>query len=202
MSVFDKVPENYERKMEVVRAIAELSRDTPLSRLRIESICDCAHISRTTFYRLFENKYDAVDWYHQTLRCGTASDIGRSLTCHEGTLAMNRKLYEDSNMYRRIYACADKDLLELGARINAKSYRQAIIDHRGAIDDVILDYEIEYWSSSIYLVIAEWAKKDFPGTPEMLTDYMDDIRPRRLAKELDDAARAWRAATSEGRSQA
>lgn len=193
VSIFDKLPDNYERKMAIVHAIAVLSADMPLSGIRIDAICREAGVSRTTFYRLFDNKYEAVSWYHGLLQHGSAQQVGKTLTFHEASVIMNQRIYEDRDLYRRLYARFDQELFSLGARLNAEIYRAAVNTVPGGHVDEMLEAEIVYWSESVFRIIQKWAGADFAYTPEMVTAIMDDVRPRLLGQTLDGQVLSQRA---------
>lgn len=52
-----KLNSNYDIKMEILKAITALVDEVPFDKLTIGAICKAANISRTTFYRYFDDKF-------------------------------------------------------------------------------------------------------------------------------------------------
>lgn len=68
-----------ETKMRVFHAI-----DRPIEELTVEILCRKAGISKPTFYRHFESKYDVPIWFARFMCLETLDKIGRTLTWEEG----------------------------------------------------------------------------------------------------------------------
>lgn len=54
---------NAETKLDVVNAMADLMETTPLEKLTVSQICKASGISRSSFYRCFEDKYAVAQWH-------------------------------------------------------------------------------------------------------------------------------------------
>lgn len=70
---------NLER-LRVVSVMDELCAGTPFTKLTVTAICDAAGISRTSFYRLFEDKYEATNWFVHTVSRVGHVQTGRTLS--------------------------------------------------------------------------------------------------------------------------
>ena len=68
-----------EMKMRIFHAI-----DRPIEELTVAAICRKATISKPTFYRHFDSKYDIGRWMSDFMNRMTLDEIGRSLTWDEG----------------------------------------------------------------------------------------------------------------------
>lgn len=55
-----------EKKREILAAaLIEMLNDTPLESLRTEDLCARAHVSKSTFYRFFRDKYELAFWIYK-----------------------------------------------------------------------------------------------------------------------------------------
>lgn len=68
-----------ETKMRIAHAV-----DGPIEELTVEAICRKSGVSKPTFYRHFESKYDIAVWMSKLMSCATLDEIGRTLTWEEG----------------------------------------------------------------------------------------------------------------------
>jgi AcrR family transcriptional regulator len=74
----------------LARALAE----APFDRVKVQRICEIAHVSRQTFYRHFRSKDDIPTWHiNHYFRVGTFQ-IGRTLDWHSGNRTTLRGLIE------------------------------------------------------------------------------------------------------------
>ena len=71
--------------LHIVSVMDYLSETTPFADLSIADICKASDISRSTFYRLFDDKFDAVNWFiYEVSRLGH-TQTGRTLSWHDAS---------------------------------------------------------------------------------------------------------------------
>lgn len=95
---------NAETKLNVVNAMADLMETTPLEKLTVSQICKASGISRSSFYRCFEDKYAVAQWHIQFVHLNGVDQIGRTLSWYEGYF----RTEADFVKYKRFYAGASK----------------------------------------------------------------------------------------------
>ena len=80
-----------------------LMLEKPFEKIRIQEICDCADLSRRTFYRYFKDKYDLLDWIYE-------DDYLQYMHPEEGWHEWDylprvcRFFYKEREFYRRAFA--------------------------------------------------------------------------------------------------
>ena len=79
-----KLNSNYDIKMEILKATTALVDEVPFDKLAIGAICKAANISRTTFYRFFDDKFAVAQWYANYAFAQGTNEIGVSLPWYEG----------------------------------------------------------------------------------------------------------------------
>ena len=189
MSLFD-IPEGYETRMRIVRALNDLLRDCQsIEKVTVSSLCSRAEVSRQTFYRHFESKYEVARWYYSVIigQSGVAQ-IGRTLTCYQGLLSALKLYYDDrlfiksafegrNNDYEMVYAAAVASMTE--------GIRQTVTDYAHAKLTPALEYCIAFCAKSLTMAISDWAREGFSYPPEILADYLVRCTPAELRVLLD-----------------
>jgi len=75
---------NVDTKVAVVDAMAEIMKTVPFDKVKVVDICAASGVSRTSFYRLFNDKYAVVQWLIRYGYYQGAAQIGRTLSWYEG----------------------------------------------------------------------------------------------------------------------
>lgn len=92
------------RKILVAVAANDLCKTKSLSEITIEDICTKAGVSKSSFYRAFESKYDIPSWCQTFPIQQGVGLIGRSLTCQEGAMVA----FEGLALFRDLFLSAHK----------------------------------------------------------------------------------------------
>lgn len=95
---------NTEPKLAVLDAMTELMEDTPIDRLTVKQICTASGVSRSTFYRFFEDKYAVAQWHIQFVHSRGVDEIGRTLSWYDGYF----RTEADFVKYKKFYTAVSK----------------------------------------------------------------------------------------------
>lgn len=71
-------------KLSLAKAIKECMKYQTLDEITVMQITNTANLSRQTFYRLFLDKYDLVNWYFDQLLFQSFKEMGEGKTITEG----------------------------------------------------------------------------------------------------------------------
>lgn len=87
-----------ENKELFAQAVKKLMKKKSLSTITVSELVDEAQLSRQTFYRYFNDKYDLVNWYFKKLCDSSFFLMGKELTLEEAliskfTFIENEKLF-------------------------------------------------------------------------------------------------------------
>ncbi len=94
----------FETKVKVFKALECLVQEKPFSALTVGEICAQAEIAKSTFYSHFSDKYSVVQWHYGLVSDAGASQIGRTLTWHQGHYVTTSGLFS----VRHVYVSAGK----------------------------------------------------------------------------------------------
>ena len=76
---------NDRTKERLAQGIKTLMVHKPLDKITVKEIVDQSELTRQTFYRYFQDKYDLVNWYFDKLAQQSIKQMGVSLTLEEGS---------------------------------------------------------------------------------------------------------------------
>ncbi len=148
---------NVQTKLAVVDAMTELMGTTPLEKLTVKQICDASGISRSSFYRCFEDKYSVAQWHIQFVHLNGVDQIGRTLSWYDGYF----RTEADFVKYKQFYAGASKK-----SRYNAidqsipqcrkDTLIETLRDYHGKKLTTKLLFEIEALAAMEYRTLPWW----------------------------------------------
>lgn len=188
MSHLCDVPPGYEARMGIVRSIVELTAAISLKDMTILKICEHADISRTTFYRYFEDKFDAVNWYWSLFAVESLLRIGDSLTFFEGLQRMFENIATEADFLVR--ACDDRmdynSLVCFASRTLYGTLAHTIVDtnRRDLTED--LDFQLDFWTQTAPAFIASLEFYDSSVAPERRAALMDGCVPLQLHEAMNE----------------
>lgn len=155
---------NVETKLNVVNAMADLMETTPLEKLTVSQICKASGISRSSFYRCFEDKYAVVQWHIQFVHLNGVDQIGRTLSWYEGYF----RTEADFVKYKRFYAGASKKsdyntIDESIPRCRKETLIETIRDYHGKKLTTKLLFEIEALAAMEFKAALVARRRQVPG---------------------------------------
>jgi AcrR family transcriptional regulator len=166
-----------------------MTREKDLDNLTVIDICKAANISRTSFYRLFEDKYDAANWYmFQVLDVGNAL-TGRNYTWYEGNVVT----FSGCLLLKNLMASAWKSqgyhaMKEVGIRKKYSDLTSTITDHLHLELTDELDFQCRTFAYLESYIVRTWIAKDEPEPVETMAAYIDHVVPPQLHELLNHPA--------------
>lgn len=183
---------NLER-LSVVSVMDEFCADTPFTKLTVTAICDAAGISRTSFYRLFEDKYEATNWFvHAVSRIGHVQ-TGRTLSWHDASVATLSGFVLMKNLLASTAGCDGYNSSEnTGIRLRTSSLTQTAARRLGREPDDELDFQIRFFARSEVPMVRERYRETDARPVEAMARIVESCVPPRLHDLLqlpDDPAK-------------
>ena len=75
---------NLKQKYALCEAAKKCLENTSVEKLTVKQITEAAGVSRQTFYRMFLDKYDLINWYFDILMSKSFDRMGEGKTVEEG----------------------------------------------------------------------------------------------------------------------
>lgn len=169
-------------------AVKRLMRSSTLEKITVTQIVEEAGLTRQTFYRNFQDKYDLVNWHFEQLAESSFKQMGVSLTLREGLIRKFEFLKREEAFFAQAfreegcnsvvqydYAC----ILEFYSSVLRKK-----LHSRELPDDVGFLLRL-YCFGSIQMTV-EWATGGMERPIPELVDLLIEAMPERLYALLSD----------------
>lgn len=175
------------RKIVVALAAEELCKEKKLRAVTVPEICARAGLSKTSFYRLFQDKYDIALWILSIPMLKGVGECGRSLTCEQGVAitlqgqALFRTLYLQSVDAGEVIAPDERARVDSTAML-----RETIIDFHHLEIDEELEFMIEWLSIAAREIVKLWLKDDRGKDAATVAHWIAGCCPSRLREILDN----------------
>lgn len=178
-------------RSKIVAALKRQLAEMPLDKVTVTSVCDCAGISRSSFYNLFTNINDVISWefsrlVDETFDVHQNHDWRESFTLH--IVAMCNAMLADAKVYKRLgknmdrveYNSAFSHTHELWIKIFTNIIKQG----NSELLDKLCAFEIEFFFCATSNTIANWMTT-MKENPEKLARNIVACIPEHLGSVID-----------------
>lgn len=180
-----------ENKIAIVGAMDRLMSDHSLEEIRTVDICSEACVSRQTFYRCFDDKYDAAIWFMEEGAWHSVRQIG--ITCgwktgHRRLFAFvfNNRHFVDRFFQMKGTSALGRTVMETTLEQNfVKHYAEQYRTATGKKPDKKIEFQIRAFAKMSIGIIKEWQAMSNPDQSEEYIDVFLSAVPRDLYKALD-----------------
>lgn len=173
-------------RMSVVGALKHLLATTDIDHILVGELCREAGISRTTFYRYFNDKYAITEWHFGYCCDQYSQGIGRRYTFHESTSRILDVFRRESLLY--IGSCRSvksSSMLLYAKRHFVENLESTIADYLGVELDESLRFQVEYAGHLIVDMTGWWINGHQEVPVDTFLDALDAALPPRLRFLLD-----------------
>lgn len=149
---------HFAERAAVLAALTKLVEGRNYDGVSITEICAAAHISKSTFYRLFTSKYEVIGWLLNTYSHSGLDQIGRTLTWKQGlsysvyNLGKHRKFLAAANLTRY----ADESPRAITYQHRRDTLFETVEVYKGAQLTMRLRCQIESWAKASTDLSAHW----------------------------------------------
>ena len=166
-----------------IQAMKQKLYKTSFEKLSVGEIVKESGLSRQTFYRTCENKYDLVNKYLKKIIIETYSTIGTESTFRRSLENKFRKMLPErellavafqSKEYDGLYQFTHRLILDFHKNFIEKQEKRPL----DAEEKHLLDM---YCEASVYMTM-KWATKEMEATPQQMSRLLVDAMPLKLQK--------------------
>ncbi|MDR0500408.1 MAG: TetR/AcrR family transcriptional regulator [Coriobacteriales bacterium] len=177
---FIELPEGYKQRMRILHAV-----NAPIKTLTVSDICAACSISRQTFYKYFDSKYDISYWYVYYCDSVTLTEIGRSLTWHDGVLGFFTLLRREQTFFSFSVENGLPDHNLQPANIHRQDIlTETLRDYRHIQITAELTFYIRTFADLFDRSIQSWFSSGMKLTPEEFAAYITNCVPKPLYEAL------------------
>ena len=162
------------------KSIKELMVNHSLDKITVTDIVKLSGMTRQTFYRCFQDKYDLVNWYFEKLADKSFRQIGESKTLREGLIKKFEFIYHDQVFFTQAFQSKDYNNVEkYDYECILEFYKQMIQKRYGEVPEDVLFLLEMYCHGSITMTV-EWAIHGMVESPEEIADLLIEALPPKL----------------------
>jgi AcrR family transcriptional regulator len=174
------------QKIVIASAMDELCKVTDFEHIHVGDVCKKSGVSRSTFYRYFEDIYEVPLWVERfTLALGVG-EVGRTLTMKEGYSVSIRGCACFPSLMRRAGRVQGiRSIGEQGYRIHASYIIETLRDYKRIPLDDELYFQAHYASIAEADMLHRWLEGKIDAPADQFMEWLYAALPGRLRATLD-----------------
>ena len=184
LSIEEKLFSDEPIRGSVILAINDLAAGgITYDEMTTSQICKMANVSRSTFYRHFEEKLEAVQWGMRRVSLVGIGSIGRTLDWHEGvtmTLEATKRLAPffkaGGKWANKCYPIVTESFM----RYHMDMFSTTITIYKRERLDEGLEAVLRFWVFSLTESLNWWRLNDFAPPVEEMTEYIIRAVPQEI----------------------
>lgn len=177
----------YATKKAIFKALYDLTREKTYESIKIPDICNCAGVSRSTFYHHFNSKFDVICWHYELILALGVNRVGISLgwfDAHLITTTATRQYYDLYSKVRQPNASSSFFTSYYSQRREA-ALRHAIVDVKRLELTPKLAFQVRGLPHAEEWAIREWYRSPGDIGIKEICEYMVSLVPRDLYHALE-----------------
>ena len=168
------------------QSIKDLMKYQSLDKMTVTDIVKHSGMTRQTFYRYFQDKYDLVNWYFEKLADKSFRQIGNSSTLKEGLIKKFSFLLNDKVFFMQAFQSKDYNNVEnYDYQCILDFYSHIIQKKIGEIPEDIMFLLKMYCHGSIDMTV-EWILNDMPSDIDEIVKLLIEALPKRMKQNILD----------------
>lgn len=176
--MIDNFQENQKTKFKIAFALKDLIKKQPLEKITVVDIVTACGITRQTFYRHFEDKYELVNWYFEVLVHDSFVMMNKNKQLQ---LALENKfefIQNELSFFKAAFKTeAYYSLVEFDFRYIVKFYSEIISKKTGCELSAEMKFALElYCRGSIYQTVV-WVNNEQRVSPSEIAELLVSSLP-------------------------
>lgn len=177
---------NSTKKLIVAMAANKIAREKEFDGISVDTICQRAQISRSSFYRLFRDKYEILLWCEDLPFQKGIAQMGRTLTCAEGVAVMLEAFGMFGDLFLSTRNSSERAARETdGGRKAAALVFETLREYQQVEIDEELDFQVRWMVRGLLDVAVAHSKQEIKGSCTELAQFVRSCVPERLRAILD-----------------
>lgn len=168
-------------KYELADAMKRCMKNAPVEKITVKEIVEACGVTRQTFYRNFQDKYDLINWYFDKILLESFEHMGEGRTVYESLVNKFTYIQEEKLFFKAAFKNDDQNCLrEHDFQLITAFYTNQIESRTGQKISPQLQFQLEmYCQGSIFMTV-QWVLGYRKCTPEQLARSLTDAMPADL----------------------
>lgn len=162
-------------------SIKELIKERPLDKITVTDIVNNSDMTRQTFYRCFQDKYDLVNWYFEKLVLQSFREIANGRSLKEALVLKFEFIKNEHSFFKEAFKSNDfNNLVNYDYNCIYDFYLQIIennLEHRIEND---IDFLLKMYCKGSIDMTVDWVLRDMPSTIDEITNLLIEALPKKL----------------------
>lgn len=170
-------------RYKLANAMKECMRTAPVEKITVKEIVETCGLTRQTFYRNFQDKYDLINWYFDKLLAKSFEHMGQGKTVYDALVKKFTYIQEEQKFFSAAFRYDEQNSLrQHDFELILAFYENLICEKNGKFPEENVLFLLEmYCNSSIYMTV-KWVTGEVTCTPEELAERLVDGMPGKLAE--------------------
>lgn len=172
---------NERTKYELADAMKRCMKTAPVEKITVKEIVDACGVTRQTFYRNFQDKYDLINWYFDKILLESFEHMGEGKSVYEGLVNKFTYIQEEKLFFKATFKNDDQNCLrDHDFQLITAFYTDQIESRTGKKISPHLQFQLEmYCQGSIFMTV-QWVLGCRKCTPEELAKSLAGAMPAEL----------------------
>lgn len=168
-------------RYKLANAMKECMRTAPVEKITVKEIVETCGLTRQTFYRNFQDKYDLINWYFDKILLESFEHMGEGRTVYESLVNKFEYIQMEQLFFRAAFKNDQQNCLrDHDFELIQEFYTKQIESRTGRKISTELQFELEmYCLGSVYMTV-QWVLGYRKCTPEELAHALTESMPVRL----------------------
>lgn len=174
-------------RYKLAESMKELMKTTALDKITVTDIVENCEVSRQSFYRLFQDKYDLVNWYFEVLAQQSFKQMGVLYNLKEGLLKKFQFIETEHVFFAQAFASSDNNsLIHYDCKCIYEFYKGLIEEKNHAPLSKELSFLLEMYCHGSVIMTMEWIASGRKEPMETIVDLLIEALPEKLKQQLRD----------------
>ena len=168
-------------KYELADAMKQCMRSAPVEKITVKEIVEACGVTRQTFYRNFQDKYDLINWYFDKILSESFEHMGEGNTVYESLVNKFHYIQEEKLFFKAAFKNdAQNCLRDHDFELITAFYTNQIESRTKKPIPESLKFQLEmYCQGSIFMTV-QWVLGYRKYTPEELARSLVHAMPAEL----------------------
>ncbi|MFR1832584.1 MAG: TetR/AcrR family transcriptional regulator C-terminal domain-containing protein [Lachnospiraceae bacterium] len=170
-------------KYRLAQAVKECMKTTPVDKITVKEIVEACQVTRQTFYRNFQDKYDLINWYFDKLLQESFAHMGEGRTVYEGLVKKFEYIKKERIFFAGAFRSDDYNSLKgHDFQLILEFYTERIREKTGREPEEKIRFLLEmYCQGSIYMTV-KWVLGGMEETPKEMAKLLVEAMPKAIAE--------------------
>ena len=168
-------------KYRLADAMKSCMKKAPVEKITVKEITEECGVTRQTFYRNFQDKYDLINWYFDKILAESFEHMGEGKTVYEGLGKKFEYIEQEKLFFRAAFKSDSQNCLrDHDFELITRFYTDKIEKKSGQKLSEHLHFLLEmYCQGSVYMTI-QWVLGRKKATPKELAKALTEAVPAEL----------------------